>query len=64
MKRAKCPKWNDMTELKPQPAELVMTLEITRAETGNKETVTLVGSVDPDKLKEIQDGCNSLDSIS
>ena len=51
-------------ELSAKPAELVMTLEITRADTGKTETVTLDGSVDPDKLKEIQDGCNSLDRIS
>lgn len=35
-----------MTELKGQAGELRFTLEITRAATGEKETVELVGLVD------------------
>lgn len=39
--------------LTPQPGELRATIHITRAATGETETVELVGHSDPDKLKEI-----------
>lgn len=47
-----------MTELQGQVGELRMTLQITRAETGKTETVELVGFLDEEKLKELQDGSN------
>ena len=51
-----------MIALNGQPGELRMTLQITRKATGKVEEVELVGFVDEDKLKEIQNGSNSLDS--
>ena len=38
-----------------------MTLQITRKETGKVEEVEMVGFVDEEKLKELQNGSNSLD---
>ena len=38
-----------MSELKGQPGEVHMTIEITRAATGKVETYELVGHVDPEK---------------
>jgi hypothetical protein len=40
-------------------AEVRMTLEITRAATGKVETVEMVGYIDPEKLKELQNGSNT-----
>jgi hypothetical protein len=34
-----------MIEINGQPAEIEMTLEITRAATGKKETVELIGTI-------------------
>ena len=51
-----------MIELNGQPGELRMTLQITRKATGKVEEVELVGFVDEDKLKELQNGSNSLNS--
>lgn len=54
-----------MIDLLSQPAELKFTLEITRAATGLKETVEMVGHVIPlpeDNQLEIEDGSNPLDS--
>lgn len=51
-----------MAELQGQSGELRFTLQITRAETGKTETVELVGFLDENKLKELQDGCDTLDS--
>jgi len=48
-----------MIELAGQPGELRFTLEITRKETGKTETVELVGYLDEDKLKELQNGSNT-----
>lgn len=45
-----------MADLQGQVGEIRMTLEIKRKETGKVETVELVGFVDEDKLKELQDG--------
>ena len=44
-----------MTDLVSQPAELHFTLEITRAATGLKETVEMVGHIipAPEPIKEI-----------
>jgi hypothetical protein len=36
-----------MIEINGQPAEIAMTLEITRAATGEKETVDLIGIINP-----------------
>lgn len=38
--------------------ELRMTLQITRKDTGKVEQVELVGYLDEDKLKELQNGGN------
>lgn len=39
--------------------ELRMTLQITRKETGKVEEVELIGFLDEEKLKELQNGSNS-----
>lgn len=44
-----------MIELAGQPAEIRFTLEIKRAATGLTETVEMVGMLDADKLKALQD---------
>lgn len=51
-----------MIELNGQPGELRITLQITRKATGKVEEVELVGFVDENKLKELQNGGNSLNS--
>ena len=51
-----------MIELGGQVGELRFQVEVTRKETGKVETYELVGFLDKDKLKEIQDGRHSLDS--
>lgn len=51
-----------MPELSGQVGELRFTLQIVRKETGATETVELVGYLDEEKLKELQNGSNSLDS--
>ena len=51
-----------MIELQGQPAELRFTVEIKRAATGQVETYEVVGHADPEKLKELQDGSNTLDN--
>lgn len=50
-----------MIELNGQPGELRLTLQITRKATGKVEEIELVGFIDEDKLKEIQNGSNALD---
>jgi hypothetical protein len=50
-----------MADLKGQPGELRMTLQIKRAATGKVETVELVGRVDHEEKKEQDDGGNALD---
>jgi hypothetical protein len=47
-----------MIELTGQPGELRFTLEITRAATGETETVELIGTI----AKELIDGGDALDS--
>lgn len=39
-----------------QPGELRFTIEVKRAETGQVETYDLVGYIDENKLKELQNG--------
>jgi hypothetical protein len=51
-----------MPELSGQVGELRFTIEITRKETGKTETVEMVGFLDEQKLKELQDGSNPLRS--
>lgn len=51
-----------MIELAGRPGELRFTVEIKRKETGKVEQYELVGFLDADKLKELQNGSNSLDS--
>lgn len=51
-----------MINLSGQMGEVRMTLEVTRAETGKVEQVELVGYLDETKLKELQNGSDSLDS--
>ena len=53
-----------MNALGGEVGELRFTVEVTRKETGKVETYELVGFLDEDKLKELQDGGNSLDSGS
>lgn len=42
-----------------QTGELRFTVQITRKETGKVEEVELVGFLDEDKLKELQNGSNA-----
>lgn len=51
-----------MSNLGGQIGELRFTVQITRKETGKVEEVELVGYLDEEKLKELQNGGNSLDS--
>lgn len=51
-----------MINLNGSQGELRFTLQITRKETGKVEEVELVGFVDEEKLKELQNGSNSLNS--
>jgi len=44
-----------MADLQGALGELRMTLEITRKETGKVETVELVGFLDEEKLKQLQE---------
>lgn len=48
-----------MVELGGQVGELRFTIHITRKETGQVETYQLIGVIDPDKMKELQDVSNS-----
>lgn len=48
-----------MSNLGGQMGELRMTLQITRKETGKVEEVELIGFLDEEKLKELQNGSNS-----
>jgi hypothetical protein len=52
-----------MSDLKGQPGELRMTVQITRKATGKTEAVELVGKV-TEEVKEQDDGGNALDSGS
>jgi hypothetical protein len=45
-----------MIDLVGQPGELRFTVEIKRADTGKVDTYDLVGYLDEDKLKELQNG--------
>jgi hypothetical protein len=47
-----------MIALSGQVGELRMTVQITRKDTGKVEQVELVGYLDEDKLKELQNGGN------
>lgn len=49
-----------MTALTGQPGELRFVIQITRKETGKVEEFELVGFLDEDKLKELQNGCDPL----
>ena len=51
-----------MIELTGQLGELRFAVEIKRKETGAVEKYELVGFLDEDKLKELQNGSNTLDS--
>jgi hypothetical protein len=51
-----------MINLGGQVGELRFTVEVTRKETGKVETYELVGFLDEDKLKELQNGSDTLDS--
>lgn len=48
-----------MAELNGQLGELRMTLEITRKETGKVETVELIGRLDEQQIKELENGSDS-----
>ena len=49
-----------MTALTGQVGELRFTVQITRKETGKVEEFELIGFLDEDKLKELQDGSDPL----
>ena len=51
-----------MINLGGQIGELRFKVQITRKETGKVEEVELVGFLDEEKLKELQNGSHSLDS--
>lgn len=51
-----------MAELNGQVGEVRFTLEITRKETGKVETVEMVGFLDEQKLKELNNGSDAFDS--
>ena len=51
-----------MINLTGQPGEIRFKIQITRKATGKVEDVELVGFLDEDQLKELQNGGNSLDS--
>jgi hypothetical protein len=51
-----------MIALGGEVGELRFTVEVTRKETGKVETYELVGFLDEDKLKELQDGGDTLGS--
>jgi len=53
-----------MIELGGQVGELRFQVEVKRKETGKIETYELVGFLDEEKLKELQDGGNSQHSGS
>jgi len=49
-----------MSALTGQIGEVQMTIQITRKETGKVEEFKLTGFLDQEKLKEIQNGSNTL----
>lgn len=51
----------DTAALVGQVGELRLTVEVTRKDTGKVEQYKLVGFLDEDKLKEFQNGSNTLD---
>lgn len=53
-----------MAELNGQVGEVRMQVQITRKETGIVEDYELVGFLNEDQLKELQNGSHSLDSGS
>jgi hypothetical protein len=48
-----------MAELCGKVGEVRMTVEITRKETGKVETYDIIGFLDADQLKEVQNGSNA-----
>jgi len=51
-----------MVNLSGQVGELRFSVQVTRKETGAVENYELVGFLDEDKLKELQNGSDPLDS--
>lgn len=51
-----------MINLSGQMGEVRIAVEVTRAETGKTEQYELIGYLDETKLKELQNGSDSLDS--
>jgi hypothetical protein len=49
-----------MSDLVGAVGELQMTVQITRKETGKVEEFKLIGFLDADQLKELQNGSNTL----
>jgi hypothetical protein len=49
-----------MSDLIGAVGELTMTIQVTRKETGKVEEFKLIGFLDEEKLKELQDGSNTL----
>ena len=53
-----------MAELCGQVGELRLSVQVTRKETGETENYELVGFLDEDQLKEVQNGSNAQHSGS
>jgi len=51
-----------MNALTGQIGEVQMTIQITRKETGKVEEFKLIGFLDEEKLKELQNGSNTFSS--
>ncbi len=51
-----------MAELSGQIGEVRMTVQVTRKATGETENYDLVGFLDEDQVKELQNGSHALDS--
>ena len=51
-----------MADIKGSVGELSFTIQIKRKETGQIEEYQMVGKITDEQLKELEDGCNTLDS--
>lgn len=51
-----------MSSLMGKVGEVAMTVQVTRKDTGKVEEFNLVGFLDEQQLKELQNGSNTLDS--
>ena len=51
-----------MTDLVGQVGELMFTIRVTNSKTGKDEEHTLVGSINQEQLKELQNGSDTLNT--